>query len=75
MRFDGPAPRTITTSRHSVAGSQLTVTDKGFDNVLAGFALNFAAMARLGDQTIVIPLDGAGTQVERFLNCLKASSV
>ena len=69
--FDGPAQAMIRTDRHKLSNNdaRLTVTDKGFDNVLGGMALNHVVTAMLGDQIIVLPLIGAAAEVERFLAC------
>ena len=77
MQFEGPARLTITTDDHQLSGdgSALTVTDQGFGNVLAGIALNYIAVAVLGDQALFIPLGGAAPEVAKFQDCLSASGV
>ncbi len=76
MRFDGSGPLTITTDRHrlSQGNERLTVTDRGFDNVLNGIAFNQIAIAMLGDDTTIIPLFGAAPEVEKFRSCVAAPS-
>ncbi|MGR3515393.1 MAG: excinuclease ABC subunit B [Paracoccaceae bacterium] len=69
IRFDGLGPRTITTDRHTLADKTLTVTDTGFGNVLDGIAQNFVALATTGDTALVIPLEGAAPEVEKFKAC------
>lgn len=69
MRFDGLGPLTITTDRHTVTDTTLTVTDSGFGNVLDGLAQNFVALATSGDTALVIPLEGAAPEVEKFRSC------
>lgn len=69
IRFDGLGPRTITTDRHQVDDTTLTVTDTGFGNVLDGIALNFVALATTGETALVIPLEGAAPEVEKFKAC------
>lgn len=69
IRFDGFGARTISTDRHSVTENTLTVTDTGFGNVLDGLAENFVALAATGDTSLVIPLDGAAPEVEKFKSC------
>ncbi|MEL7203283.1 MAG: excinuclease ABC subunit B [Pseudomonadota bacterium] len=69
IRFDGLGPRTITTDRHMVDNDTLTVTDTGFGNVLDGIAQNFVALASTGETAVVIPLEGAAPEVEKFKSC------
>lgn len=69
IRFDGLGPRTITTDRHQVTDDTLTVTDTGFGNVLDGIAQNFVALATTGETAMVIPLEGAAPEVEKFKAC------
>ena len=74
IRFDGPRSLTISTDRHVVdgAGTTLTVTDRGFGNVLNGLEFNNTATALLGDQAVAIGLDGAGPAVRAFRACTAA---
>lgn len=71
MRFDGPRGNTIATDRHVIigGGATVTVTDRGFGNVLNGLEFNHTATALLGDQAISVPLDGAGPAVQDFRAC------
>ncbi|MEO0915779.1 MAG: hypothetical protein AAFY31_02180 [Pseudomonadota bacterium] len=69
IRFDGLGPLTITTDRHTVTDKTLTVTDTGFGNVLNGIAQNFVALATSGATAMVIPLEGAAPEVEKFKDC------
>ena len=69
IRFDGLGPLTITTDRHTVTDNTLTVTDRGFGNVLNGIAQNFVALATSGETALVIPLEGAAPEVEKFKAC------
>ncbi|GFE51402.1 hypothetical protein So717_31550 [Roseobacter cerasinus] len=71
MEFQGGAPLGIATDRHELSGdgTALTVTDRGFGNVLRGLALNDTAVASLGDQHVEIPLEGAADPVEQFRRC------
>lgn len=69
IRFDGLQPLTITTDRHTVTEDTLTVTDTGFGNVLDGLARNFVALATSGETALVIPLEGAEPEVEKFKSC------
>ena len=71
MRFDGPRPNTISTSRHVISGdrSTLSVSDTGFGNVLNGLEFNRAATAILGNQSVTVGLDGAAPAVRQFRAC------
>lgn len=69
IRFEGLAARTISTDRHVVAGATLTVTDRGFGNVLTGLEFNATATAVLGDDLLRIDLTGAGPAVRAFRAC------
>lgn len=75
IRFDGPAGMTITTNRHVISGTTLTVTDRGFGNVLSGLEFNRTATALIGDVAVPIDLDGAAGPVQAFRNCDPAPSV
>lgn len=74
LRFDGPRALTITTDRHSLSsgGTALTVTDRGFGNVLNGLEFNTTATALLGDIALPFPLDGAAPHVQAFRACTDA---
>ena len=71
IRFDGPRGITISTDRHLIlgGGTTLTVKDRGFDNVLNGLEFNDTATALLGNQAVVVALDGAGPAVRAFHAC------
>lgn len=71
MRFDGPRGLTITTDRHvlSGGGATLTVTDRGFGNVLNGLEFNHTATALLGGRSVAVPLAGAAPAVREFRAC------
>ncbi|WP_299829089.1 hypothetical protein [uncultured Roseobacter sp.] len=71
LQFTGSAPLTISTDRHQISpdGTALTVTDRGFGNVLNGLQFNSVATGRLGDKAVSIPLAGAAEPVERFRRC------
>ncbi|MDJ0640278.1 MAG: hypothetical protein QNJ20_15740 [Paracoccaceae bacterium] len=77
IRFDGPGRRTISTERHILTkdNTALTVTDKGFGNVLDGLALNHVAIAVTGETAVVIPLAGAAPEVEEFRSCTSNTGV
>ena len=71
MRFDGPQPRIIGTDRHRLSNGNrsLTVTDRGFGNVLDGLQFNRSATALTGDVALDIPLAGAAGPVAAFRAC------
>lgn len=77
MRFVGPAELTITSDRYQLSqdGMVLEVADKGFGNVLAGLALNDAAYAELGAQSLAFSLAGAREKVEAFKDCIDSPTV
>ncbi len=71
MRFDGPQGRVIGTDRHQLSDDlrSLTVTDRGFGNVLDGLQFNHTATAQSGDAAVSFPLDGASEPVAAFRAC------
>ena len=71
MRFDGPQGRVIGTDQHQLSndGRSLTVTDRGFGNVLDGLQFNHTATAQSGDISVTFPLDGASEPVAAFRAC------
>ncbi len=77
LRFEGPAPLTISTNRHvlSDGGRALTVTDTGFGNVLDGLQFNRTATALIGGEEVTVPLDGAADPVAAFRLCRVDPSV
>lgn len=77
MRFDGPRGNTISTDRHAISedGATLTVTDRGFGNVLNGLEYNRTATALLGDEAVAFSLDGAAPAVRAFRACVVGFSV
>lgn len=77
MRFDGPRGNTIMTDRHATGddGRTVTVTDRGFGNVLDGLEFNETATAVLGDQSVPFPLDDAAEPVRAFRACAEAATV
>ncbi len=77
MQFDGPLGNVITTDRHVISGggATLTVTDRGFGNVLNGLEYNHTATALLGDRSISVPLAGAAPAVQEFRACTSSMSV
>ena len=74
MRFDGPRGLTITTNRQTLTenGRTLTVTDRGFGNVLNGLEFNTTATALSDDVEVPFPLDGAASAVQAFRACATA---
>lgn len=77
LRFEGGAELTISTDRHvlSDAGRSLTVTDRGFGNVLSGLAENITATGMTGGAQLSFSLDGAAPEVAAFEACTTAPSV
>lgn len=77
ITFDGPRGLTISTDRQSLSGDRttLTVTDRGFGNVLDGLEFNSTATARLGGDTLAFPLAGAAPEVQAFRACTQAPTV
>ncbi|MDA7428097.1 hypothetical protein PGB28_06485 [Primorskyibacter aestuariivivens] len=75
IRFEGAAPLTISTSRHVIDGTTLTVTDRGFGNVLSGLQFNHTATALIGDLAVPIDLSGAADPVRAFRDCPGTPSV
>ncbi len=74
MTFEGPRALTIGTDRHRLAegGAALTVTDRGFGNVLDGLEFGTRALALLADASALIDLTGAAAPVAEFRACAAA---
>jgi len=72
MRFDGPRPGTISTQRHRLDGTSLTVTDAGFGNVLNGLEFNTTATAFTQTSAVTVSLAGAAGPVQKFRACTTA---
>lgn len=72
--YAGRRPLTISTSRHRLddGGRSLTVTDRGFGNVLDGLEFNETATAILGDERVPFPLADAAEPVRAFRACTEA---
>lgn len=77
MTFEGPQPNTIHTNRHVLSPDRgtLSVSDRGFGNVLDGLQFNATALARTGAMTVSVSLDGAAPAVAEFRNCGQVPSV
>ncbi|MCK0149744.1 hypothetical protein MWU54_06900 [Marivita sp. S6314] len=72
IRFEGARRLTISTNRHVINQADtrtLTVTDRGFGNVLNGIKFNARAVAVLGDVEVPVSLDGAAPAVDAFRTC------
>lgn len=71
LRFDGPAALTIGTDKHrrDNQNRSVTVTDRGFGNVLDGLQFNDSMTALLGDTAVTVSLDGAAGSVADFRSC------
>ncbi|NRB01668.1 MAG: hypothetical protein HRU30_00225 [Rhodobacteraceae bacterium] len=72
IRFSGANNLTISTTRHSVVGNTLTVTDRGFGNVLNGLAFNTTATAFTESAAVTVSLEGASEPVDAFRACASA---
>jgi hypothetical protein len=77
MRFDGPRPNVISTNRHSLGADDLslTVTDRGFGNVLDGIEFNFLATAKSGETVLYFQLEGAADAMRRFRVCVASPEI
>ena len=69
IRFAGPQPNTISTTRHATQARTLTVTDGGFGNVLDGLEFNTSATAFTQSAAVTVSLEGAAEPVQRFRAC------
>ena len=59
----------IQTNRYEIDGTELSVSDRGFGNVIKGLQNNQIAQLILGDTSRLIDLTGAFEPVEAFKNC------
>ena len=77
IRFVGPRGLTISTGAHVLSddGRTLTVTDRGFGNVLNGLEFNAAALAMAGDAVVALDLAGAAPEVAAFRACFPVPAV
>ncbi|MFK7793159.1 MAG: hypothetical protein AB8B88_10880 [Devosiaceae bacterium] len=77
LRFDGPFNNIITTDRHQLSdgNTTLTVTDQGFGNVLDGLTFNDTATAVLGEQQVMVSLEGAADAVRAFRACTQSLAI
>ncbi|MEE4118106.1 MAG: excinuclease ABC subunit B [Paracoccaceae bacterium] len=80
IRFNGGRALTIQTDRHALSegGAALTVTDRGFGNVLDGLQFNETATAYLGDIALPFALTGpepAAPAVDEFRRCTEGGLV
>ncbi|AEI95472.1 MULTISPECIES: hypothetical protein [Roseobacter] len=71
MRFDGPSGLMISTDRQTLSADRrtLTVTDRGFANVLDGLQFNDTATATSGTVAVRFSLSGAAQPVADFRLC------
>lgn len=71
MHFAGDAPLNISTTRQVLSddGLAVTVTDRGFSNVLDGLQFNQNVTVYLGAASLNVQLDGAESAVARFRSC------
>ena len=77
IAFGGVRDLTISTTRHvrGDGGRTLTVTDRGFGNVLDGLEFSARAVAFVGDATLSVPLAGAAPEVAAFRACIVGGAV
>lgn len=75
MRYNGPFGVTISTDQHQLSqeGRTLSVSDRGFGNLLTGFMQDNAFTARAGDAVVTVPLDGAAGPTSAFAACRPAA--
>lgn len=73
--FEGRRGLTISTRRHVLSedGTALTVTDRGFGNVLDGLEFNDRAIADLGGSQVAFALADAAGPVREFRACTGAA--
>lgn len=71
IRFDGAQTNTITTDRHVLSDNRrsLSVSDRGFGNVLDGLQFNDRATGISGEAALAVSLDGAAPEVAAFRAC------
>lgn len=77
MRFEGPNGLSISSNRQQFSADRraLTVTDRGFGNVLDGLQYNDRAIAALGDVEVAFPLEEAADAVAAFRQCRGGAGV
>lgn len=71
MGFAGANPINIQTDQHAVSPDRrsLTVTDRGFGNVLNGLEFNAVAAGFIGDFAVQFDLTGIGPAMTAFRGC------
>jgi len=71
MAFVNDRPINIQTDRFTLSPDRrsLSVTDRGFGNVLDGLEFNTRAYANLDDTTVGINLTGIGSAITAFRDC------
>lgn len=77
MRFEGTGGLSISTDRHMLGTDRraVTVTDRGFGNVLNGLQFNDSATAMLGGASVTVSLRDAAGPVADFRLCRAAPGV
>jgi hypothetical protein len=77
IRFTGGTGLVIRTERHSLSPDRraLTVSDRGFGNVLLGLSRNQRAIAFAGSVAVPFSLTGAAPEVAEFAACEVAPAV
>ena len=75
MSFQGGAALTIGTDRHRIDGATLSVTDRGFGNVLKVLEFNADAIAFTEGRAISFSLADAPYAIQKFRACAAATRV
>ena len=77
IRFEPDQPILISTDRHQLNPDMtaLTVTDRGFGNVLDGLQFNQWAIAGTGETAMIIPLARAAPAVQAFRDCSSSLAI
>ncbi|MEX3014177.1 hypothetical protein [Gymnodinialimonas hymeniacidonis] len=77
MAFYGPQPNMIMTDAHELSEDRrsITVSDRGFGNVLDGLQFNEGATGFTGLAVAAMSLEGAAPAVEAFRACGETPSV
>lgn len=72
IQFQGPSPNIITTDRHTLSDNRdaLSVSDRGFGNILSGLSDNESAVAFTPSASIAFDLEGAAPAVATFEACV-----
>lgn len=71
LEFDGPHRLRLATDQHIYSDDmkELSVSDRGFGNVLDGLEFNDFAEVISGDMSATVDLTGAAQEVRKFRDC------